>query len=120
MKRISRGTPYVLSRGDIENALASLTPRTEEAIAALFGISVDQWRRQTSEVKCKQVIDFQNSAALAATLAAGARVHTDLESAAFAVTQATEAQTLAEEVRALREMVQELTHRPAAKRGAVK
>jgi hypothetical protein len=59
MKRISRGTPYILT--------------------------VDDWRDQNDRVKVKQLVDFQNSGAFAATLATAAKAISDLEEVAFPV-----------------------------------
>lgn len=88
-KRISRGTPYVLNQGDVENYLASVTPRTEQAIAALLGMEVQTWRDQTKAMKVKQILDFQNSGVGAATLAAAAKAQRDLEEVAFGPTEPT-------------------------------
>lgn len=79
MKRISRGTPYVLSSTDMEHALAALSPRMEGAVAAILNMTVADWREQDDRLKVKQLIDFQNSAQLAATLATAAKAQTDLE-----------------------------------------
>lgn len=110
MKRISRGTPYVLTTGDVENVLGSMTPRMEESIAALLDMPVDEWRKQTKAKRAKQLVDFQNQGAAAAAFAAAAKAHTDLEEAAFAVTQRTEAESIIGELEALKAMVADLTH----------
>lgn len=118
MRRISRGTPYILSATEVENVLRSLTPKMEEHIASLLDISADQWRKLEDPVKVRHIIDFQNRATLAATLAAAAKAHTDLEDASVVVTQAVEADTLRDEVKALREMVHDLNarHQKGARR----
>lgn len=108
MKRISRGTPYVMTTGDVENALMALTPRTEESIASLMDMTVEAWRAQSPGKRASQIVAYTNSGQLAALLAASAKAHTDLEDSAFAVTQATEAQSLRDEVVALRDMVDDM------------
>lgn len=110
MKRISRGTPYVLTTGDVENVLGSMTPRMEESIAALLDMPVDEWRKQTKAKRAKQLVDFQNRGAAAAAFAAAAKAQTDLEEAAFAATQRTEAASIIDELEALKAMVADLTH----------
>lgn len=118
MKRISRGTPYVMTTGDVEMALTALSPRTEEAIASLMDMTVEAWRKQTKGKRASQIVAFTNSGQLAAMLAASARAHTDLEDSAFAVTQATEAQSMRDEVIALRGLVEDMAAhlRPSAKK----
>lgn len=120
MKRISRGTPYVLSQADIENALMGLRPRTEEAIASLMDMSPEKWRAQTKAKRASQIVHYQNSGQLAASIAAVAKAHTDLEDAAFTVTQITEAQSVTEDVAELKRKVADLVDllRPVGKRGA--
>lgn len=108
MKRLSRGTPYVMTTGDVETALASLTPRVEESIASLMDMTVAQWRRQTKTKKAAQIVRFTNSGQLAALLAAAAKAHTDLEASAFAVTESAQAKTLADRVRELEDLTLEL------------
>lgn len=115
--RLSRGTPYILTSADIENALKALTPRTEAAIAQVLELTAEQWHALDDKVKVRHIIDFQNRSILAASLAAGAKVHTDLEEAAYAVTRVHEADTLADEVRALRELVTDLTADTNTRRG---
>lgn len=105
MKRLSRGTPYVLSTADVENVIASLPPRVENAIASLLDMTLDQWRRLPKAKRARHIVDFQNRSQLAATLAAGAKAHTDLEAAAFAVTEKAEADTLAERVARLEQVI---------------
>lgn len=117
MRRISRGTPYVLTTADIENVLGSLTPRIEEAVASLVDMTVDQWRKQSKAKKAKQLVDFQNRGLLSATLASAAKAQTDLEEAAFIVTQASEAHSVTADVAALREMVAEMSARMDALTG---
>ncbi len=99
----------MLASSDIENILGSLTPRVEESVAALVDMTPSEWRKQSREKKAKQLVDFQNRGLLAATLASAAKAQTDLEEAAFAVTQASEAKSLTEDVEALKEMVADLT-----------
>lgn len=111
MRRISRGTPYVLTTSDIENVLASLTPAIEDAIAALLGLTVDEWRKQPKAKRVKQLVDFQNNGQVAATLAASAKAQTDLQEVAFAATQRVEAASVTADVQALKEIVADLVGR---------
>jgi hypothetical protein len=103
MKRISRGTPYILTTDDIGNALASIPPRVEEAIAYLLNMTVDDWRAQTDRIKVKQLVDFQNAGAFAATLATAAKAIGDLEEVAFPVITA----SVDEELRAALDLLNE-------------
>ena len=112
-RRISRGTPYVLTAAEIENLLGALTPRMEEQVAAMLDMSVEVWRKESKGRRAKHVVDYQNRGQFAATMAASARAHTDMESAAVAITQAIEAQTLTATVSALADEVaalSQLTH----------
>lgn len=109
MRRMSRGTPYVMTTGDVETALAALTPRAEESIASLMDMTVEQWREQSKPKRASQIVAYTNSGQLAALLSASARAHTDLEDAAFAVTQVAEAQSMREEMAALRGIVEEMS-----------
>ena len=111
MKRISRGTPYVMTTGDVEMALTALSPRTEEAIASLMNMTVEAWRKQSKGKRASQIVAFTNSGQLAAMLAASAKAHVDLEDSAFAVTQATEAKSVRDEVTELRGQVEDLAAR---------
>ena len=107
-RRISRGTPYVLTAGEIENLLGALTPRMEEQIAAMLDMPVEEWRKQTKAKRAKHLVDYQNRGQFAAVMAASAKAHTDLEAAAFAVTLQTEAQSLSDDVAALKDLVHDL------------
>jgi uncharacterized protein YceH (UPF0502 family) len=80
-------------------------------------MTVDQWRKQSKAKKAKQLVDFQNRGLLSATLASAAKAQTDLEEAAFIVTQASEAQSVTADVAALREMVAEMSARMDALTG---
>jgi hypothetical protein len=104
----------VLSTTDMENALAAVSPRVEEAIAALFNLTAEEWRAQPARVQVKQLVDFQNSAQLAATLAASAKAHTDLESVAFAAV----APSATDDLRAAMELLTEQVAAITAKVGA--
>lgn len=112
--RLSRGTPYILSSSDIENVLKSMTPKFEANIARILDMTDEEWRTLDKKVKVRHIIDFQNRATLAATMAAGAKAHTDLEAAATVITDTAEAQTLRDEVRALTELVKDLTKKQGA------
>lgn len=85
MKRISRGTPYILTTDDITNALAAIPTRVEEAIANLMNMSAEDWRAQNDRVKVRQLVDYQNTGAFAATLTASAKAISDLDEVAFPV-----------------------------------
>jgi len=104
-RRISRGTPYVLTAAEIENLLGALTPRMEEQVAAMLEMPAAEWRKQTKAKRAKQLVDFQTRGQFAAAMSAAAKAHTDMEAAAFAVTMQTEAQSLTDEVAALTELV---------------
>ncbi len=104
-RRISRGTPYVLTAAEVENLLGALTPRMEEQIAAMLDTTVEAWRKESKGKRAKHLVDYQNRGQLAAVLAASAKAHTDLEAAAFAVTMQTEAQSLADTVADLQSLV---------------
>lgn len=82
--RLSVGTPYIHTEVSIEASLSALTPRVEQAIAALLNMTTDDWRAQPDRVKVKQLVDFQTAGAVAATLAAASRATAELEAAAFA------------------------------------
>lgn len=116
MKRISRGTPYILTEADLDNLLKSLTPRMEANICALLEMTVEDWRKLGKRVQARHLVDFQNRGVGAASLAAAAKAQTDLEEAAQAVTLASQAQSIVDDVAALKEMVHDL----AAGRKAVK
>ena len=107
-RRISRGTPYILTQAELENMLGSITPRQEEQIAALLEMSVEDWRKQPKAKRAKQMVDFQNRGQWAASMAAAAKAQTDLEATAFAVTMQTKAQSLSDDVAALSQMVHQL------------
>jgi len=109
MKRISRGTPYILTESDLDNLLKSLTPRMEANICALLDMTVEDWRKLTKRVQARHLIDFQNRGVGAASLAAAAKAQTDLEEAAQAVTLQSQAQSIVDEFNALKEMVHDLT-----------
>lgn len=116
-RRISRGTPYILSSTDMENALAALTPRMEESIAAVLDMPHGEWRAQPLAAKVRQLIDHQTRGQAAAAFATAAKAQTDLEEAAHAITAQAEASVLRDEVAALRDMVAELlktTDKPAS------
>lgn len=81
-RRISRGTPYILTATEIEQILKHLPPRVETSLAALMNLSLDEWRAQPVKVKAKQIVDHQNAGAFAATMAASERAIGDLEAAA--------------------------------------
>lgn len=117
MRRISRGTPYILTTSDIENVLGSLTPAIEEAVASLLDMTVDEWRKQSKQRRAKQLVDFQNRGQFAASMTASAKAQTDLQEVAFAVTQRTEAASVAEDVQALKEIVSEVVGRMDALTG---
>lgn len=114
-RRISRGTPYVLTASEIENLLGALTPRMEEQVAAMLEMPVEDWRKQAKAKRAKQLVDFQSRGQFAAAMAASAKAQTDMEAAAFAVTMQTEAQSLADEVSALKDLVHGLATRGGAK-----
>lgn len=84
-RRISRGTPYILTTDDITNALAAIPPRVEEAIANLMNMGVEDWRAQNDRVKVRQLLDYQNAGAFAATLSTAAKAIADLDEVAFPV-----------------------------------
>ena len=111
MKRISRNTPYVLTTADVENVLASVPPKVENAIAALLDMTLDEWRKMPKTKRVRHIVDYQNQAQLAASMAASAKAHTDLQAAAFAVTEQAEAETLSERVARLESLI----NRTAAK-----
>lgn len=98
MKRISRGTPYVLSTADVENVIASLPPKMEASIATLMDLTVEDWRKLPKAKRVRHIIDYQSRAQLAASIAASAKAHTDLEAAASPITQQAEAETLTDRV----------------------
>lgn len=81
--RISIITPYVLTEAEIDATLGALTPSAEAAIAALLKMDADDWRAQPDRIKVRQVVNFQASALLAASLAGAAAAHQRLEDAAF-------------------------------------
>jgi len=81
--RLSRGTPYILTATEVEETLKHLPPRIELAVAALMNMTVDDWRKQESKLRVKQIVDYQNAGSVAATLAASARAIGDLEAAAL-------------------------------------
>ena len=85
MKRISRGTPYILSAVDIDNMLGALTPRMEELIAAMLEMTIDEWRNQPKRKKVAQLVDHQNRGQFAAAQNASTRALTDWEEAVTAV-----------------------------------
>ena len=107
MKRISMCTPYVLTTADVENVIASLTPKVENAIASLLDLTLDEWRKLPKAKRVRHIVDYQNRAQLAASMAASAKAHTDLEAAAFAVTEQAEAEsdTLTQRVARLESML---------------
>lgn len=109
MKRISRGTPYVLTQTDIDNALAALTPRIEESIAAAMDMTPEDWRKQTKARKVKQIIDHQTRGQLAASMNAANRAQTDFEESAKAISATHEVEVLREEIAALTALVQSMT-----------
>ena len=84
MKRISRGTPYVPTTADVENVIASLSPKVENAIASLLDLTLDEWRKLPKAKRVRHIVDYQNRAQLAASMAASAKAHTDLEAGAIA------------------------------------
>jgi hypothetical protein len=104
-RRISRGTPYVLTAGEIENLLGALTPRMEEQVAAMLDMTVEAWRKESKAKRAKHIVDYQNRGQFAAVMTAAAKAQTDMEGAAFAVTMQTEAQALSETVAELTELV---------------
>lgn len=114
-RRISRGTPYVLTSGEVEIALKSLTPKTVLAIASLLEMTVADWDALDDRMKVKHLIDYQNSSILAATLAAGAKAHTDLEAAGIIQTREATVDALTAEIDTLREMVRELNEQTPKK-----
>ena len=71
MRRISRGTPYILTTGEIESRLATLKddPQMEQATAETFGLTVEQWRKLTVAKRAKHLIDLQERGLLAAATA---------------------------------------------------
>lgn len=85
MKRISRGTPYILTAVDIDNMLRALTPRMEEIIAAMLDMTVEDWRKQPKRKKVAQLVDHQNRGQFAAAQNASTRALTDWEEAVTAV-----------------------------------
>ena len=82
MRRLSRGTPYILPSADIDNALRSIAPHTAHQIATVIGLTIEEWYALDDRLKVKHLIDYQNSAVLAATVVAAARAHTDLDDVA--------------------------------------
>jgi hypothetical protein len=97
-RRISRGTPYILTATEISETLKHLSPRIETAIATLMNLSVEQWRAQADKVKAKQLVDFQSAGALAATMAASERAIGDLEAAAYPTVTPSNADDLVDSV----------------------
>ena len=85
MKRISRGTPYILTAVDIDNMLGALTPRMEEIVAAMLDMHVDEWRKQPKRKKVAQLVDHQNRGQFAAAQNASTRALTDWEEAVTAI-----------------------------------
>ena len=51
MRRMSRGTPYILATSEVENVLKSLTPKMGDHVASLLDMSGDQWRALPDDVK---------------------------------------------------------------------
>lgn len=109
MKRLSRGTPYILTSGEIEIVLMSVTKKTATHIAQLLEMTYEDWEALSDRVRAKHIVDYQNSSILAASLAAGAKAHTDLEASSSAITSTAQVEHLTEEVRVLRDLVKELT-----------
>jgi hypothetical protein len=89
-RRISRGTPYILTNTEVEEILKHLPARIETAVAALMNLTVDDWHKQPAKLRAKQIIDFQNAGAFAATMAAAEKAIGDLEAAAVPTIQRTD------------------------------
>ena len=90
-RRISRGTPYILTATEVTEILKHLPPRIELAVAALMNVTVDVWRAQPDKIRARQIIDYQNAGMFAATMAAAERAIGDLEVAALPTAHPTEA-----------------------------
>jgi ubiquinone biosynthesis protein UbiJ len=107
-RRLSRGTPYILTTTEIQQLIDSLTPRQEEAIAQIVGLTLSAWRKQGAAKKAHQVANYLNTAQISAAVAAAAKANADLEAAAFVITEAAEVDNLAHKVQALEKKVQQL------------
>ena len=97
-RRISRGTPYILTSTEVAEILKNLPPRIESALAALMNMTVEDWHKQAPKVKAKQVLDYQNAGAFAATMAAAGKAIGDLEAVALPSVRPTDPDALVESV----------------------
>ena len=107
MKRISRGTPYVLTTADVENVIASLSPKVENAIASLLDLTLDEWRKLPKAKRVRHIVDYQNRAHRASSRPGSAKARPAPGAAASAVTEQAEAEpeTLTERVARLESML---------------
>lgn len=112
-RRLSRGTPYILTSTEVAEILKNLPPRIEQAIAALLNMTVDDWREQPAKVRAKQIVDYQNAGAFAASMAAAGKAIGDLETVALPSVQPTDANDLRDRVERL-----ELILTSTSKKGA--
>ena len=111
MKRISRGTPHVLTTGEIESIFAALSkdPLLEGAVAQAFDMTVESWRHQTKAKRVAQFLDLQERGRLAAVGAQSLKARRDFMAEAYMVANNEDPSSVADRLRLVETQLAELT-----------
>lgn len=80
MKRLSRGTPHILTASEIEVTLATVDrdPLLEQAIASIYHYDVEDWRKLPKAQRAKHIIDTQYQGRMSAILSTSLKARRDL------------------------------------------